>query len=382
MPHPPQRHLVDVWNPSYASDAMTAHLAVLLDAAQRAKGTDEEPYVWWGKVRSPNREQELRHLPWILEIAAELERDEDRECHLYLTDYRSLYVGLVDAIVQDDVRHTDAAHVPAYYGANSLECDFWYRLLDLRRLVADDTPVVIQQLKALRNLGYHRKPVSLYGGMVDLPLVVERPEEDYLFDRDERVAVTDDRLWAELDAETVGVGKMERELREDLLGDEAWLALDPAARTFIASAEKIFRDQRSDPAFDFGPVVANLAKALEVTCNAVFKRVGPRLPQELRTVVIEGKPVDLSAGKHLSVGQLAQALRKGPLHRALLQRLDNGDWFVDHLPRVLSDVAEVRNPGVHRARVDREAATRLRNRLMGVGGQAVFVELARVRVRS
>jgi hypothetical protein len=29
-----KRHLVDVWNPSYASDAMTAHLTVLLEAAQ------------------------------------------------------------------------------------------------------------------------------------------------------------------------------------------------------------------------------------------------------------------------------------------------------------------------------------------------------------
>ena len=33
---------------------------------------------------------------------------------------------------------------------------------------------------------------------------------------------------------------MERELRENLLGDDAWIALDPAARTFIATAEKIF----------------------------------------------------------------------------------------------------------------------------------------------
>jgi len=115
------RHLVDVWNPSYASDAMTAHLTVLLEAAQRTKGTEEAPYVWWGKVRSPNRQQELRNLPQVLEIARDLERDEDGECHLYLTDYRSLYVGLVDAITSEDVRRTDGVHVPPYYTANSLD---------------------------------------------------------------------------------------------------------------------------------------------------------------------------------------------------------------------------------------------------------------------
>jgi hypothetical protein len=380
----PQRHFVDVWNPSYASDAMTAHLAILLEAAERQKGTDEEPYVWWGKVRSRNRRQELPHLTTILEIGAELEQDveRERECRLYLTDYRSLYVGLVDAIVQHDVRAADGSHVPSYYTGNELACDFWYKLLDIRRLVADDTPVVIQRLAALRNLAYDKRPVSLYGGMVDLPLVVEPTADERLFDPDERTSATDDRLWAQLDAEAVGVGQMERELRENLVGDEAWLALDPATRTFIASAETIFRQQRSDPAFDFGPVVANLSKALEVTCNALLRKVGLRLPRELRQVTIDQARVELGDGKPLSIGQLAGVLRgKTALHRALRQRLENGDWFVDTFPGLLSEVAGIRNPAVHRLRTDREVATRLRNRLMGVGDRGAFVELARVRLK-
>src|SRR4051812_20716034 len=279
-----QRHFVDVWNPSI-SDAMTAHLGVLFEAAERARGTDDAPYVWWGKVRSRNRRrQELPHLAAILEIAAELDRDDggERECRLYLTDYRSLYVGQVDAIQREDVRTEDSEHVPRYYAEHGLECDFWYRLLDIRRLVADDTTVVIAKLKTLRNLAYDERPVSLYGGMGDLPLPVPPPEGERLFDFDERSGVAGDRLWAELDAEAVGVGRMERELRENLLGDEAWLALDPAARAFIASAETIFRQQRSDPAFDFGPVITNLSKALEVTCNGIFRRLGGTIPQELR----------------------------------------------------------------------------------------------------
>ena len=43
------RHLVTVWNPSYAEDAMEQHLAVLLE---RAKPRPDDAYVWWGKVRS------------------------------------------------------------------------------------------------------------------------------------------------------------------------------------------------------------------------------------------------------------------------------------------------------------------------------------------
>ena len=377
------RHLVDVWNPSYAAEAMRAHLAVLLEAARRWHDaqTDEEPYVWWGKVRSPNREQELKHLPEIMEIAAELEADESRECHLYLTDYRSLYVGHVDEIRREDVRPADAAHVPGYYTDGGLDCDFWYRLLDIRRLVADDTPVVIARLKTLRNAGYHDRPVSLYGGMVDLPLVVWREEEEVLFDPDDHGPVRDERLWAEIDAEAVGVGKTERDLRENLFGDDAWLALDPGARTFIASAEKILREQRDDPGFDYGPVVANLAKAVEVTCNAVFRRVGPSIPRELRQVKVDNRTVEIGSG-HLTIGQLAQVLRaRGALQRFFRKGLDHGDWFVDSLHEVLQGVAALRNPGVHRERLDREDVIRLRNLLVGVGCQGALVELAKVRPR-
>ena len=164
---------------------MEAHLAVLLDAArrfERGELAEDALYVWWGRVRSPNRRQPLRHLPEVLEVAAELEDDTGRECHLYLTDYRSLYVCHVDGITQENVIPQSGAPVPPYYAAAGLECDYWYRLLDIRRLVADDALALIAELKALRNPNYQDRPVSLYGGMVDLPLVVHRPDARRFFD--------------------------------------------------------------------------------------------------------------------------------------------------------------------------------------------------------
>ena len=65
------------------------------------------------------------------------------------------------------------------------------------------------------------------------------------------------RRWAEFNAEGgAGVAASERELRENLIGKTAWAALEPTARVFIATAEKLFREHREDPAFDSAPVVA------------------------------------------------------------------------------------------------------------------------------
>src|SRR6187397_525329 len=155
---------------------MEQHLAVLLDRARDPKRSPDDRYVWWGKVRSGNRLQGQQHTDDILAIDKAIEADEDRsnEVQLYLTDYRSLYVAEVAEIATAlDTDERDAA--PSYYFNTKLDCDFWFRLDDIRLLVADDLPGVIAGLRELHNVHYHDKPVSLYGGMVDLPLVVTRP---------------------------------------------------------------------------------------------------------------------------------------------------------------------------------------------------------------
>jgi hypothetical protein len=378
-----QRHFVDVWNPSYASNAMEAHLAVLLGHAARydAEEADEESlYVWWGKVRSPHRRQPLKHLETALAIGRELDEDPDREGHLYLTDYRSLYVAHVDGITTDDVRRSNPDHAPAYYSRNSLDCDFWYKLADIRRLVSEDNLAVIAELKLLQNIGYHDQPVSLYGGMVDLPLIVVRADGARFFEPEVRDPVTEGALWAEFDAESGGQGAMEKDLRENLFGDSVWMSLEPAARTSIASAEKIFRDHRTDAAFDFAPVIANFSKALEVSFNAILRGVLGFLPEAARRANLDGETVDLATVRHLTLGQFAHALHsERALVSALIQRLDYGQWFTGSLPYIADELREIRNEGVHEKRVGRETATRMREKLVGVGSVGVFNELAKVR---
>src|SRR4029079_16316112 len=119
--------------------------------------------------------------------------------HLYLTDYRSLYVAHLAGVVADD-RSGETGFVPSYYREKNLNCDCWFQLWDIRRLVLDDTPPVVHELAKLRNVRYHGRPVSLYGGMVELPLLVTRDDEARYFDEETRERLTGGRHWVEFDA--------------------------------------------------------------------------------------------------------------------------------------------------------------------------------------
>ncbi len=71
------RHLVSVWNPDYAVDAMDAHVSVLWSAHGRTGGgeiAEEEVHVWWGRIRSARRQEELPHLADVLALDDQIER--------------------------------------------------------------------------------------------------------------------------------------------------------------------------------------------------------------------------------------------------------------------------------------------------------------------
>ena len=380
------RHLVAVWNPSYTKNAMEEHLAVLLShAASQCAGkcSDEDVYVWWGRVRSRNRRSALPHLADIRAIDDTLSGDDEQETCLYLTDYQSLYVADLAEIHFGALPGAESAHVPPYYATDHLECDFWFKLWDVRRLVSDDMLAVIEELKQLKSVAYHDQPVSLYGGMVELPLVVTRPDNTHFFDIDQRDVVTGASLWAEFDAEMgTGIAAVERTLRDDLLGETTWRALDPTVRSFIATAEKVFRDHRSDPSFDFAPVLTSFSKAIEVQLSALLAHAMPTLPKLQRFLNIDGRSVDLAERRALSLHHIVRVLAGDQARSQALGALfSNGGWFTGGFAAVLDQFRDVRNEGTHVRRVDRKTATMWRNQLLGVGCAGHFVELARVTVR-
>ena len=380
-------HLLSVWNPSYADDAMDQHLEVLLDWAERRdrdEAGEEDVYVWWGKLRSPRRKEALPHRDRVLALAEQIEAG--TPTHLYLTDHRSLYVARLVEVTDDPVLEEtpgELSHMPDYYQDHDV--DFWFRLWDLRRLVHNDTPAVVEELKELKNVRYHDRPVSLYGGLVDLPLLVHR--EDGVGWFDDMELLTGGRRWAERDATLRGeTDRMARELRDNLLGERVWNALEPATRTFLASAEAVFRSRRDDPNFDFSGPAVEYAKAVETELNAlIFGALRKGLdgqPEPDRQVRLNGRPVDASGRvAHQSLGALLKLLEHDGNARTGLKRALGNDakWLIDELPYQLRPIREMRNPAAHDAAAKRDRVSHQRGRILGIGGEGLLVRVVKTK---
>ena len=383
------RHLLSVWNPSYAEDAMDQHLRVFLRWARRAGRGEAGPddvYVWWGKIRSPNRQQPLPHASEVLDLKTQI--DGGTETHLYLTDYSSLYVGHLVEVTDEDVpgEWDEADHMPGYYA--DVAADFWFRLWDIRRLVAGDTAATIAELQKLRNTRYHDRPVSLYGGIVELPLILTRDDGATFFQ--DLGPLTEGRRWAERDAELRGeTERLSGELRENLFGHEVWDALEPASRTFVPSAEAVFRARREDPDFDFSGPAVELAKAVEVELNALvfpaLERVlASRRPAD-REVRVDGRPLDLGGrASHQTLGTIRGLLEREAIVKTALSTALSHDarWLEGELPHLLAPIIELRNPAAHKEAVSHERMGRLRRDVLGIGCEGLLVRIARAKIRA
>jgi hypothetical protein len=323
-------------------------------------------------------------LQQVLDIDRQIE--EGIPTYLYLTDYSSLYVADLGAIEPDSGRQDRRVGVPEYYQA--LECDAWFKIWDILRLVADDTRGVVQELRRLRNTRYFDQPVSLYGGIVDLPLIVWHDIEVDWFGS--RSALMDSRLWAERDSEAHSDSqRVLHELRDNLFGSTLWGLMETVTRTFLASGDAEVRSRREDHRFDFTGPAVQYAKAMEAEANAVImgllhKALHDRKPKD-RLINCDGRQVDLGKPfQHLSLGTLARLLQSDPTVRNTLRTVAPADanYFTDpyQLSKQLDEIAMFRNPAAHETPMSRRDLLEFRDRFLGIGHMGWLPELARRKI--
>ncbi|HET9438650.1 MAG TPA: hypothetical protein VFO52_00680, partial [Longimicrobiales bacterium] len=360
---------------------------ILIDWFERwRKGEAEwdDVYVWWTAIRSSNRIKPLPHLDEVLAI--DQQTADKIETHLYLTDYRSLYVAQLGEITKDNpLEHEDeGSHMPTY--EHDKPAHFFFRLDDIRRLVADDTVATVQELAKLSNVRYDRRPVSIYGGMTDLPLIVERPDGQQWFGDRELIG---QRLWAEHDvAMRSETDRMSRELRENLLGDKIWSALEHGTRAFLATGEATFRARRQDPSYDFSTVTVEYAKAVEAEMNgliftALRKHYGKGKPVGRQTT-IDGRPVDLgSAVPHQTLGAIINVLEHNEdVKRGIRASFSQSDaqFLLGEAVHHLTPIAQLRNPAAHSAQLTQAEAAAIREQVLGIGQEGLICRIARLKM--
>ena len=341
---------------------------------REGKIDEEDVYVWWGKVKSSNRQQPLPHLARDpIDGCGPVVRRTARRAR---STSISPTIGRCTSDMWQRSRPrtcwpttTRAITFPKYYRDRRLTCDCWFRLFDIRRVIADDTVAVVEELKKLRNTRYNDRPVSIYGGMVELPLVVTRDDGARYFEADVRAKLIDGRFWVEFDAERTGVGEMGRELRDNVVGEASWNALDPAVRTFVATAESLFRAHRKDPAFDFSAVVVDFAKAIELQANLLLRRGLAGLSEADRRANVDGRSVDLASGELWPLGTLGARDRGDGAHQSGAQAAAR-EWRVVHgelAAGAQAVVGAAESGGAQRSHHERRRATVARSRL-GCGG--------------
>jgi hypothetical protein len=356
--------------------------------ADQGDAAPGDVYVWWARLQSPGRKAPHPYQDQILALDGQI-RD-GVETHLYLTDYRSLYVGHLAEITAADIpreRPQEKSHIPDYILKH--EAGFWFRLLDLRQVVSGDLAGTELEIQRLRNIIKPQKPVSMYGGIADAPMIVRREPPVAWFENS--VELTGGQLWAQLEAQFRGESKrVARQLRDNLFGPSLWRAMEPASRTFLTSAEAVFRSRADDPGFDFSTVAIEYAKAVEVELNALifpalrwFFADKPPKQRELHGThgrLDLGKPV-----RHQTMGAIAHYLEKsGAVRKGIWTALKpDAPWLLsDEFKEELGELLKLRNPAAHWEVAMGEMVGEHRAALLGIGCQGLLVQIIQAKMRG
>jgi hypothetical protein len=168
-----------------------------------------------------------------------------------------------------------------------------------------------------------------------------------------------------------------------------WSVLEPATRTFLASAEAVFRARRSDPAFDFSGPAIEYGKAVESELNALLltgiRKSLSGKPQSERQVLLDGGTLDLGIRiPPQPLGTLLVMLEKKPVVQKAVRMAFPHDhaWLLGELPHCLRRITGIRNPAAHTRATTRDGVGEGRDEVLGIGCEGLVVGLARVRMRA
>ena len=372
-------NILILYNPYYQSDVIEQHLKILI-----SKGK-----VAFGKIKSRRRdminshEAELEQIYESLNLSNQSPKtpnlapwslEGDKYLQLFLTDYSNLFVAKVVAVTSDDMSEI----APEYYKEKSLNVEKWFIISDIRELVRNDFECVRDDY--LANFTASGHTYAVYGNAYVYPLIIKIKQETRYFE-DESKFYPDVYKSAEF-------LEIKRNLIRYCFGRSLINLMHPDSIENIISAEMEYLDNIANPLYDFSSVVVKYSKTMEQEIYAFVKVLMERLakikpsilkiPYEVQgtsfTVsdIFENKP-NLGTYKFLFKNRLIQDVLEGNLLQNYVTRT---------LPKVITELQDLRNETVHAKAPSHADVTKLRAKIIGMASESVLANVVKARVEA
>ena len=358
-------NILILYNPYYQNDVIEQHLKILI-----SKGK-----VAFGKVKSKRRDMINSH-------EAELEQIYES---LNLSNQSPKAPNLAPWSLEDDkylqlfLTDEDMSEIaPEYYKEKRLDVEKWFIISDIRELVRNDFECVRDDYLANFTVSGHT--YAVYGNAYVYPLIIKIKQETRYFE-DEGKFYPDVYKSAEF-------LEIKRNLIRYCFGRSLINLMHPDSIENIISAEIEYLDNIANPLYDFSSVVVKYSKTMEQEIYAFVKvlmeqlaKIKPsilKIPYEVQgtsfTVsdIFENKP-NLGTYKFLFKNRLIQYALEGNLLQNYVTRT---------LPKVITELQDLRNETVHAKAPSHTDVTKLRAKIIGVASESVLAKVVKARAEA
>ncbi|MGX3045239.1 HP0729 family protein [Helicobacter sp. T3_23-1056] len=395
-------NLLILYNPYYQDTVIESHLEVL---KQNGK-------VAFGKVRSKLKdtlggqkstgENPLDFDTIKSELQSQKAQNKGAYLQLFITDYANLYVAKVDEIL--DKSQAPNEIIPNYYEQKDLNVEGYFIITDLREIVRDDFATLRDKyLAGFRTPDFGGHTYAIYGNSYTYPLrITQKNEVDYFCDdlgddfgndfvgQSNGEAKANKKYFLNLfkSAEFLA---MQENLAHFVFGTNLLYALHPNSFENLIYAELEFSANKGDVGYDFSSVVLRYAKAYEQECYGFVKNLVEFLALK-NSEVLEIEYDDMNKTKKVgdllesggTLGSYGHLL--GSAFSAYINECDERfgkyrlSFFVRQVCQEIKSIRQMRNPVAHGEKANLKHATKIREKVLGIGCASSIAELLTMRL--
>jgi len=359
-------NILILYNPYYQNDVIEQHLKILI-----SKGK-----VAFGKIKSKRRDMINSHEAELEQIYESINSSDSdgKYLQLFLTDYSNLFVANVVAVTNEDMSEI----APEYYKEKRLDVEKWFIISDIRELVRNDFECIRDDYLANFTVSGHT--YAAYGNAYVYPLIIKIKQETLYFE-------DGDKFYPDVYKNTEFL-EIKRNLIRYCFGRSLINLMHPDSIENIISAEIEYLGNIANPLYDFSSVVVKYSKTMEQEIYAFVKVLMQRLakikpsilniPYEVQGTsfavsdIFKNKP-NFGTYKFLFKNHLIQDALEGNLLQSYVTRT---------LPKVITDLQDLRNETVHAKAPSHADVTKLRAKIIGVACESVLAKVVKARVEA